>query len=65
MGCQYCGWNKNHHPACPHDDRSPRIHTWKRGWSDGRKGLNKQEFNASYGLGWGQGNIARETAENS
>lgn len=59
--CPYCSWRDNKHdPRCP-QQYSPQ---WDRGWKDGRSGKSMQEDDEEYNLGWGEGLVALEEAEN-
>ena len=65
MRCQYCGYRLGqHNPNCPKPG-SVAMEIWQRGERDGRAGkelaLHTLE---SYQLGWIQGNIALEEAQN-
>lgn len=66
MSCMYCGWRENRHDAnCPKVNDPKGMERWEQGYNDGRKG--KQPVSAGdthYMMGWNQGNVALEVAEN-
>ncbi len=72
MRCQYCSWSQNQHdPKCP---KRPgafpwELEYWERGYRDGRQGKicfrdAERPFGDLYQMGWKQGNVALEEAQN-
>lgn len=69
MRCRYCGYQDGHHNSrCPKPNSS-EMKIWEHGHSDGCRGKVcfrsiKELANPFYQMGWNQGALAREEAEN-
>ena len=72
MQCVYCGWRRGgHDPQCPNAmsqgsvERETALADFRRGRDHGRGGKEPEpNSNPAYMLGWGQGVVALEEAEN-
>ena len=72
MRCLYCGYSEGgHNVACPESvsgDAKAKAHkAWQEGYRLGRGGRGERpavDMSAAYNLGYGQGVVALEEAEN-
>ena len=63
--CHYCGWTGDcHDPNCP-KPASSEMAEWRRSWQEGRRGCEPPTGASKlFVMGWHQGNIALEEAQN-
>ena len=62
LTCRFCGWFNRHNPNCPVVTKNRAV--WEAGYEAGRKGHVFDHRNPTWVIGFLQGNIALEEAQN-